>query len=160
MGAKEHTNPGLASFFNTLVFMTGWSGGKMRGEQQTTPSGPPKPYNLEFTGPGGSTWHTLMAMGSAQFFKGHHPSAEGTLKATVEDFYRVLSDEISFSEASSSKALDFSGDQVLPFAMMFMVESFKGYPKRKGFLPFIARLLTKRLLRKYKKGLMKAKANA
>lgn len=130
----------------------------MRGRQSTVPSGPPKPYNLEFTGSGGFTWHTLMATGSAQFFKGPHPSPEGTMTASVESFYEVLADEISFSEASSSKKLDFSGDATLSFVMMFMIEAFKGYPKRKGFWPLIAGLFTKRVLRRFRNGLKTAHA--
>lgn len=96
MGAA--INPGLARFWKTILFANWLTRGKPQsGKELADMQGWSGAVNLVFTGEGGATWHCAFEPGRTWVRPGAHPAPRGTVRISVEDFFRLLAGQGSYA---------------------------------------------------------------
>ncbi len=146
---NNSTNPGLKTFFGTLVFLTRLSGGKIRGGgEKVDLTGFTGSINLEFTGDGGSTWHCVVAKNYARFFPGANANARATVTVSVDDFFKMLSGKSSPYTAGLTGRVRVKGEGHAGMMMGGIVTQVDTMRKSKGLPGVLARWWTDRVLRK------------
>lgn len=142
-------NAGLATLFNGFVFMTKYfrESSMMRAERAET-SGFTGTFNLSFTGEGGGSWHCLLQDDSLQFMKGAHPTPRGTVSLSVQDFFRMLSGELSYVTAEMTGRIKISGEGHTSMLLGAIITQLHAMEKRNDLRGKITRWLINRAMKK------------
>lgn len=142
-------NAGLSALFDGFVFMTKYfRGSRMLRADRAETSGFTGTFNLVFTGEGGGSWHCLLKDDSLQFMKGAHENPRGTVSVSVQDFFRMLSGELSYVTAEMTGRIKITGEGHTSMLLGAIITQLHAMEKRKDLRGKITRWLVQRAINK------------
>lgn len=119
----------------------------MRADRAET-SGFTGAFNLVFTGEGGGSWHCLLKDDSLQFMKGAHPTPRGAVSVSVQDFFKMLSGELSYVTAEMTGRIKISGEGHTSMLLGAIITQLHAMEKRSDMRGRITRWLVNRAMKK------------
>ena len=145
---RPRTNIGLATIFDGFVLFTRLTEGRTLEERSEADTrGFEGAVLYEITGDGGGHWHCVIGAGTVHFHRGVHPAPRATVLLSVDDFFRMLSGDLSFMVAQMTGRLRIQGDGHASILVGALFTQIRQARAQSGAVGRVARLWSRLALR-------------
>lgn len=140
-------NPGLASFWDGLIFLNRLTGGKPRSpKEEADRRGWSGAVNVEITGPGGGAWHFLLGDLLVRIGRGALPDPRAVIRMDAETMFRMIAGQSTMFSLTLTGAVTASGEGLATMLLWSTISGLRALAAGRGPLPWAIAWWLRRVL--------------